>query len=299
MPCCGSGKALRLWMTGGTLVLMDNVEPHPGTQNSVHGRAAAGSWFTPRCPDSEEELEIRTSGWTVILRYKQSILKIFLAFFSHFSLELFLGRCFGFLEKQILEEKLREERKAEAGDSKKLDQIFTIFLYHEVPTDYNSLRMHVLASEDPFCRAKAPQTLRAQRNAKQPVGWRAGQPDSSLIQCKLPEAQVTPLGSEVRVVVRTTSNDGWKRTVYLLSASHKRLLSMSLLRVRRLKYSQSLTLKVMALNSGNVQRASVTTSSVDTTAHAAINIGPARYRQTMNEWMSEDGKQVVGPRPAS
>lgn len=68
MPCCGSGKALRLWMTGGTLVLMDNVEPHPGTQNSVHGRAAAGSWFTPRCPDSEEELEIRTSGWTVILR---------------------------------------------------------------------------------------------------------------------------------------------------------------------------------------------------------------------------------------
>lgn len=45
--------------------------------------------------------------------------------------------------------------------------------------------------------------------------------------------------------------------------------------------------------------ASVTTSSVDTTARAAINIGPARYRQTMNEWMSEEGKQVVGPSPAS
>lgn len=50
-------------------------------------------------------------------------------------------------------------------------------------------QMHVLASEDPFWGAKAPQTLRAQRNAKQPVGWRAGQPDSSLIQVILDKSR--------------------------------------------------------------------------------------------------------------
>lgn len=42
------------------------------------------------------------------------------------------------------------------------------------------------SSEDPFSRglglSQGPTDMRVQRNAKQPLGWRAGQPDSSLIQ---------------------------------------------------------------------------------------------------------------------
>lgn len=68
MPHHGSGKALKLWVIEDTLAPMDNVEPHPAIQNSVHRKISAGSWFIPRCPDSEEELEIWMSGLTVILR---------------------------------------------------------------------------------------------------------------------------------------------------------------------------------------------------------------------------------------
>ena len=63
-----------------------------------------------------------------------------------------------------------------------------LLLHTSTPPSASSLLLidGCASSEDPFSRglglSQGPTDMRIQRNAKQPLGWRAGQPDSSLIQ---------------------------------------------------------------------------------------------------------------------